>query len=289
MTDLLMTLAEISLTMSAVILLLLALGPLLARRYAARWRYWAWLVVAVRLLVPVNLSLPRAPVQLEAPADRIVYTYPPPAAPSAAPVGPEFSAESPAPLPSVPPETSAGAVRSLTLGSVAAWVWLAGAAALTVWYGAGYLCFLRYVRRWSSPAVRPAARETLSALQTELDVRRPVRLLVCPGLSGPMMAGLLRPVILLPHEEEDSEALWFILRHELTHCRRRDIAYKTLLLCAKVVHWCNPLVWLMVRAAEGDLERACDDRVVAGLGPEARARYGQIILAALGSGRASRP
>ena len=47
MTDLLMTLAEISLTMSAVILLLLALGPLLARRYAARWRYWAWLVVAV--------------------------------------------------------------------------------------------------------------------------------------------------------------------------------------------------------------------------------------------------
>ena len=46
MTDLLMTLAEISLTMSAVILLLLALGPLLARRYAARWRYWAWLVVA---------------------------------------------------------------------------------------------------------------------------------------------------------------------------------------------------------------------------------------------------
>ena len=125
MTDLLMTLAEISLTMSAVILLLLALGPLLARRYAARWRYWAWLVVAVRLLVPVNLSLPRAPVQLEAPADRIVYTYPPPAAPSAAPVGPEFSAESPSPLPSVPPETSAGAVRSLTLGSVAAWVWLA--------------------------------------------------------------------------------------------------------------------------------------------------------------------
>ena len=68
MTDLLMTLAEISLTMSAVILLLLALGPLLARRYAARWRYWAWLVVAVRLLVPLNLSLPRAPVQLEAPA-----------------------------------------------------------------------------------------------------------------------------------------------------------------------------------------------------------------------------
>ena len=35
MMDFLMTLAEITLTMSAVILLLLALGPLLSRRYAA--------------------------------------------------------------------------------------------------------------------------------------------------------------------------------------------------------------------------------------------------------------
>ena len=51
MSDLLSTLAEISLTMSAVILLLLVLGPLLAQRYAPQWRYWAWLAVAVRLLI----------------------------------------------------------------------------------------------------------------------------------------------------------------------------------------------------------------------------------------------
>lgn len=63
MMDFLMTLAEITLTMSAVILLLLALGPLLSRRYAALWRYWAWLAVAVRLLIPVNISLPQAPVR----------------------------------------------------------------------------------------------------------------------------------------------------------------------------------------------------------------------------------
>ena len=41
MSDFLITLAEITLTMSAVILLLLLLGPLLSRRYSIRWRYWA--------------------------------------------------------------------------------------------------------------------------------------------------------------------------------------------------------------------------------------------------------
>ena len=77
MSDFLITLAEITLTMSAVILLLLLLGPVLARRYAIRWRYWAWLAVAVRLLIPLNFSLPEAPVQLETPPDRVVYTAPP--------------------------------------------------------------------------------------------------------------------------------------------------------------------------------------------------------------------
>lgn len=67
MPGFLLTLAEITLTMSAVILLLLALGPVLAKRYKIRWRYWAWLAVAVRLLIPVNFSLPNAPVVLTPP------------------------------------------------------------------------------------------------------------------------------------------------------------------------------------------------------------------------------
>ena len=50
------TLAEIALTMSVVILLLLLLGPLLSRRYSIRWRYWAWLAVSVRMLKRFNLG-----------------------------------------------------------------------------------------------------------------------------------------------------------------------------------------------------------------------------------------
>lgn len=86
----------------------------------------------------------------------------------------------------------------------------------------------------------------------------------------------------------DGEALWFILRHELTHFRRRDIGYKLLLLCAALVHWFNPLVWIMLRAAEGDMERACDDDVVKGLSREQRGRYGQTIVDALRQERKTR-
>ena len=68
MRDFLFSLFEVSLTMGAVAALLLALSPVWKRRFRPQWRYWAWLLVALRLAVPVNISLPQAPVTLEAPA-----------------------------------------------------------------------------------------------------------------------------------------------------------------------------------------------------------------------------
>lgn len=44
----------------------------------------------------------------------------------------------------------------------------------------------------------------------------------------------------------------------------------------------------MLRAAEGDMERACDDDVVKGLSREQRGRYGQTIVDALRQERKTR-
>ena len=61
MREFLFGLAELGLTMGAVIALLLALGPAVSRRFQPQWRYWAWLLVALRLAVPFNVSLPCGP------------------------------------------------------------------------------------------------------------------------------------------------------------------------------------------------------------------------------------
>lgn len=289
MSDFLITLAEITLTMSAVILLLLLLGPVLARRYAIRWRYWAWLAVAVRLLIPLNFSLPEAPVQLETPPDRVVYTAPP-AVSTPAPVSTDYtpvvSTAAPVQPDLTPPEEAVSApqpaVRSLTLSQVLFWAWLAGAVLLLLWHLIGYLRFQGYLQRWAKPMEPP---HFLPDLTRELGLAQPVRLLTCPGVKGPMMTGLFAPTVILPEDLPPREDLWFILRHELTHFKRRDILYKTLLLCANLIHWFNPLTWVLLRSAEGDLERCCDDDVVKGLPDADRARYGQVILDAVRSGR----
>lgn len=59
--------------MSAVILLLLIISPLLNKRYSAKWRYFVWLVVALRLIIPFKLELPQAPVNIPVPNHTVVF------------------------------------------------------------------------------------------------------------------------------------------------------------------------------------------------------------------------
>ena len=89
MRDFLFSLFEVSLTMGAVAALLLALSPVWKRRFRPQWRYWAWLLIAVRLLLPVGITLPQPVVTLPQPQGE--FTYPvsreEPAPTEPAPVG----------------------------------------------------------------------------------------------------------------------------------------------------------------------------------------------------------
>ena len=96
-----------------------------------------------------------------------------------------------------------------------------------------------------------------------------------------MMTGLFHPVLLLPHEDYEPAALRFILRHELCHLKRHDLAYKLVLTAANAVHWFDPLVYWMLRQADEDVELACDSRATEGMAHAERTTYGETLLAAV--------
>ena len=53
-TDLFVTVLTISMTTSVPVILLMISGSFLNKRYAAKWKYWIWLFLALRLVIPVN-------------------------------------------------------------------------------------------------------------------------------------------------------------------------------------------------------------------------------------------
>ena len=93
-----------------------------------------------------------------------------------------------------------------------------------------------------------------------------------------MAVGLFRTTVYLPHEHYTAQELEMIFRHELIHWQRKDLWYKLLLLAARSIHWCNPLVWRMAKRAERDLEISCDSMAVQGRDAAYRKAYGLMIL-----------
>ena len=104
---------------------------------------------------------------------------------------------------------------------------------------------------------------------------RVCRVVVLPGLSSPLVFGVLRPVMVLPEGTVD-EAM---LLHELLHIKYWDALQNSVWCICRALHWCNPLVLLAIDRAELDMESLCDQRVLERLEGEARRAYGYTLLA----------
>ena len=109
-------------------------------------------------------------------------------------------------------------------------------------------------------------------------MRRRVRLCRSAAVDTPLLAGVFRPVIVLPDTALSPEDLRHIFSHELTHCRRNDLAYKWLAVLACALHWFNPAVYLMLRSINRLCELSCDQCVIAGYDAAERRQYMQTIL-----------
>lgn len=313
MERLMTALLELTLPMALVIAVLLAAGPLLGRRFTAKWRYWAWLLIAVRLLLPVGITLPQPVVTLPQPQGEFTYPVsreePAPTEPApvgdpiqvvpgaaendpyqqietgmTAPTGP--SAETPKPAePAITP-TPAG-TRSIPVMEAVGWCWAAGTALFLLWQLGSYLALRAKLSRSRRPLTDEAILAVLEKESAAAGRQKPLPVYTA-AVGSPMIVGAIKPTLLLPEMELSTEQLSLVFRHELIHYRRRDIWYKLLLMLANAIHWFNPMVWLMVYAADRDLELSCDEAVVAGRDEAYREEYGRCLLAVVRAGMSRR-
>ena len=291
MNPILLTLGTLTLGGSAAVLLLAWAGRASRGRYGAKWRCWAWLLLCLRLAVPVPLAFhgeARAPIRMDVPNPAITQRPP-----VAAPPSPSDGGQSDPVLPAAP-ETLSPATpqdptqpdepeveRPISVSFILLVVWLTGAAAVLIWNIWSHIRFLSYLRRWSAPVTNWDAVQAYNGLGDRLDLHRRPRLLTCQGLKVPMLAGLIHPAVLLPRGSMTGEELGCSLLHELTHYRRRDIWLKMLAMWVNTLYWFDPLMWYMVRLVERDTELACDEDALRVLPPETYAAYGQTILTAV--------
>lgn len=167
-------------------------------------------------------------------------------------------------------------------------IWAMGVLFLIIYQLASYYRMCSRVRRWSYDCKDKAVLKTVEDISLEIGLKTSLQVKIIEDCdSGPFTMGLLKNTVFLPNADLMEKDLYYILKHEFVHCKKKDILWKLLFLAVNIVHWLNPLVWLMRRLAESDLEQACDEEVLKKASSEEYKEYSDVILAWVGSGRPS--
>ncbi len=267
-------------------LIVLALQSLLGRWLTPGARHALWLIVAIRVLLPVLPAsswsifnwLPQLPPgarphQVQTPA--VPGTEPDAALPAGAHAAPEAA---PAVVPGAMParDDTPAAQRWLLLGLL----WLLGAGAMlgkVLWSTRALARQLRQARMLQEPRLLAM----LGECQQQIGIRAHVQLYEVAELAAPALTGVWRPRLLLPRSlvrELSPTDLRFVLLHELAHLRREDLLTNWLATLLLTVHWFNPVLWLAAWRCRVDSELACDARVLLATAPAARRDYGHAIV-----------
>ena len=245
------------LTALAIVLLRL----LFRRVLSPKAKYYLWLLLALRLLLPVlpqsNLSIQNILPQRTAAVSVL------PAASPAAPAAPipdtVPAAQAPIQEPDVPAVSIAPAPVSkpLSLSTVLLWVYALGVGITACVYLMLYVRTARMLKQL--PDCTDA--ETLgvwNSLRSRLSLSDRIRLK--RGSQG-MSGGLIHPTIVLPLEITGNDAAPILL-HEAQHIAAHDLWIMTFYRLLRCVYWFNPVVWLCFCQAFFDSEGACDQRVL---------------------------
>ena len=245
----------------------------LARR---RWpgldaRRGPWLLAQLAAAVTLAVTMLPAASQLS------LFAAAPP------PDGAGWAVQAPDTIMTAVLQDGAGEFAALDLLPALAWLWLFAYAAGAARHALRWRRVRRELRALLFVADRldAASLRAHPAFAAQRDAPPPVLEIDAP--ISPMLAGLLRPVLLLPRHLRDLAAAQqqLVVAHELMHLRRRDQLWQHAGALLQVLLWFVPPVRRLNDSLQWALELGCDRAVLAGRPDSERRSYAAALLAQL--------
>ncbi len=259
---------------SVLIFVLLVLKPITKRVFGSHWQYYIWLVVLIVMVLPVRIELPDETVQ--APGETFDGQH--------AQDNDAYVMEQEVTGISNIQEMQTGTVqdtepvtmRNLYMGryNLFIYTWIVG---VILFFMTGLAKYDLFIKMLSRNSVQISCPEMAAALK-EKEMKNKVCVRVTDCIDAPMMSGVFRSTMWLPNNVLSEKEFRYILMHELTHLKRRDLWYKWFALFVSSIHWFNPLVHLVVRQINEECEISCDLVVTSNMDKEEKNGYMSTIL-----------
>ena len=316
MGNIFLSILGISASIGLFVIALIFLTPFLNKRYAVKWKYLIWIFLALRLLIPISGTnvqyvmdrLSRPKVEMRSESEENDADDPTDMAMPYRGIVVEIPAQMTTPIKA----SSEKNTTDMTMLDIVTFVWMIGSLIFISVHLISYSHYKRQVIKRGRAIKETRILSQIFQLKRELHIRRTVRIMEYDEAGSPMIIGFIKPVLVLPREQYDSEDLFFIpasnepsgclqtfgdcregqiprcsaalsliLKHELVHLKRGDVYLKLLFVTANAVHWFNPLIWIMQKEAVIDMELSCDERVTKGADFAFRKAYTETLLSML--------
>lgn len=121
--------------------------------------------------------------------------------------------------------------------------------------------------------------ETSSAFLSRhiLRPKKKAQIIVCPLIKSPFTIGLFHPIVVLPKPDNPEDSPLYLM-HELYHVRNYDILWKCIAFAAILIHWYNPLIYLLFYEICTVSEKRCDELVTDSLDDVQKKHYEHLII-----------
>lgn len=309
MNAILTALLEVTVASAVIYGAILLFLRLFKGKLSARFQYFIWFLLVLRLLMPVTvesgLHLPFPGLSAPAQANVVLpdvggagAQYAPPDTQSdadgyngvnvavnapavdTADNAPSQAAAVAAPLPAPAAQTPAQPSPAGSAGwaMVLLAVWLAGALVSAVRFAA-MGSKLRRQSIHERGLVPAPLRIMVAECKAQLGIRSKILIVMQKSIRTPALSVSFQPRIFFSAERELNErAIRFAVLHELTHWKHRDPWVCLLLNALRCVYWFNPVAWLLACRMRMDMETACDAAVVRSMGSNEKKQYAEVVL-----------
>lgn len=281
------------------IILFFLISQLFGERYRANYRKVIWLLIALRLCIPVSMSLFPKPVTVQVPVfvlaqrgsgQRVGDTN------GIGAGGPVTAENGQIDGTSAMGENDSGYMagaetvwRQLTSQDILVILWGCGSVGVLAYYLLAHCIFYHRMRNKSRECVDERILAITEETAEELGLKKIPRIRLAKDTrTGPFTVGFLHNIVFFPDTDYQEKDLRYIIRHELAHCAGKDTQMKMLFIIVNAIHWFNPLVWFMKPLVDQDMELACDERVLADTSKKERSEYGELLMSCIGTDKAGR-
>lgn len=253
MTDFFNTLLSLSFSGSIVAITLLIIRIFGKDRLSKSWQYYIWLVVLLRITLPVTFNLNIVDSLFQKPGE---FT-------------PQFNIH-------LLLRTNIGVEVGLSRNL---WIlWGCGFFIMITMRFYQLYIFNKTIKTNSTLVADKTILNVFNQCLLEMKIERNIAVYKSDFVMTPMLVGIINPIILLPVWLSNENELHYVFIHELVHYKRKDLWYKWFVQFLLCTHWFNPFIHFIAHRIDRDCELSCDEAVIGNLDIQEIKEYGATII-----------